>query len=412
MSFSNGTYVNPAARRSLVAFLVAILVSYVLYGWDRVAVSVELVSIQSSFHISAVRAGFLSSMFTMGLSFMALPASKAIQKIGMFWSFVVSSLVFSASTVCGGFATSLPLLIASRVVTGIGEAMFSVTLFGFLGSAFPRQRGLMTGLAAAVFGFSLFVGPPAISWIETKSESWRVPLIIIGTIGVAVSLFAMTLRSRVAPLMERQNGHVNEHTSWALKDLGRLLADFRVSCLLICAVIGGTGFYSFLTMFKSYAETHLHLPALTASFILGYFGLGTIVGGVLIGYCLDRVSRTLGLAALLSTSGVLATVMFGSHVTILTASILSFLLGAVMSSIYNNCVALMQDVTLKKDIVFATGLLLTVYYFSASFSGAIFVAAMTLPSPLGSLALYLVPYLFAAMILLLSATVRREVRDI
>ena len=105
-----------------------------------------------------------------------LPATGWIsRRIGRKRLMMTSIVVFTAASMLCGMATSMPMLIAARVLQGAGGGgMLPLSQAILLESFPPRQHGT----AMAVYGLGIVVapvlGPTLGGWI-TDSFSWRWP---------------------------------------------------------------------------------------------------------------------------------------------------------------------------------------------------------------------------------------------
>jgi MFS family permease len=80
---------------------------------------------------------------------------------------------------------------------------------------------------------------------------------------------------------------------------------------------------------------------------------------------------------------------------------LCFVFGLGANSIFTNCYALIQDQVEKKDIPLGTGVLATIYFLVGSISGYLLVQARNAFGwDWGSVVIYVVPYLIAAVIMI------------
>lgn len=102
-------------------------------------------------------------------------------------------LFLIGSAVCG-MAWSMELLIAARVLQGIGGGGLMVSAFAMIGELFgPRDRAKYQGYSSAVFALSSILGPVAGGYI-TDFMGWRwvflvnlpVGLVVLGVIAVAM----------------------------------------------------------------------------------------------------------------------------------------------------------------------------------------------------------------------------------
>ncbi len=93
--------------------------------------------------------------------------------IGLKWLFLTGLLVFTASSASCGMARSLPQMIASRVIQGMGEAFIMASAQTILFAIYPPERhGLAMGIYAMGVSFAPSIGPTVGGWI-TEHLDWR-----------------------------------------------------------------------------------------------------------------------------------------------------------------------------------------------------------------------------------------------
>ena len=113
-------------------------------------------------------------------------------------------VVFLAGSILCGLASTMPTLIAYRLIQGIGAGAIqpvAMTVVGDLYSA--RERGRVQGWLASVWGVSAVIGPLVGGVIVAKfSWAWvfwvNVPVGILSAIGFAVALHEPAGRTRQA----------------------------------------------------------------------------------------------------------------------------------------------------------------------------------------------------------------------
>lgn len=85
----------------------------------------------------------------------------------------IGAFVFLVASVMAGLATSTPMLIAARVLQGVGGAMLAPASLAIVSSSFPpEQRGRALGQWAAFSGVSTAIAP-ALGGILIELWSWR-----------------------------------------------------------------------------------------------------------------------------------------------------------------------------------------------------------------------------------------------
>ena len=107
------------------------------------------------------------------------------QRLGARSALLASAAVFLIGTVVAATATSMPQVLAGRVLQGLGEGVVSATCFALIPELFPsRLVPKVFGLQAMIWAVAGF-GGPAVAGLLTELVSWRaaflvnVPLVLI-----------------------------------------------------------------------------------------------------------------------------------------------------------------------------------------------------------------------------------------
>jgi predicted MFS family arabinose efflux permease len=99
------------------------------------------------FDIGPTDAGWLTSVFTIMGMITAIPASWLMRKFGAKWIGVISLGCAAVGSLIGVFSTDLVLLMASRVIEGVGVGIIAVVGPALISMWFPpAKRGLPMGL--------------------------------------------------------------------------------------------------------------------------------------------------------------------------------------------------------------------------------------------------------------------------
>ncbi|HYH34935.1 MAG TPA: MFS transporter [Nocardioides sp.] len=117
-------------------------------------------------------------------------------------SLAVSLLLFTVGVLCCGLAPSMEVLVAGRVVQGLGTGALIVSLYVVVGVVFPPvlQPSVFASFAAAWVLPSLF--GPGIAAFVAESVGWR--WVFLGV--VALVVLAAALVARVVPGLRRPAG--------------------------------------------------------------------------------------------------------------------------------------------------------------------------------------------------------------
>lgn len=335
---------------------------YLVYVWDRLAVAIQLVQIRKAFDLSLSSAGLLATVFTIGITLGSIPAGIFNARFGTRAGLVVGALLFSFCTAWSALSDSLISILLSRVVGGVGEAFFSVALYSFLSSRTKTHKGTAVGFPATLFGIGVFSAPLVISSFFHVTKVWQGPFEILAALG-AIGALAIWI---LAPA-GTTNSKAEPKQGFVFARMLKLLNRTNILLLIVMAA-DGIGIYSFIGLFMTFLRGQQHFGLAVASGVISLFGIGQLCGGVPMGYLADRAGRrNLLTVGFVLVAGAGAVVFIDASP--LALSVLAFLFGIGTNSIYTNCLAMAQERVEVTDIPLVTGMLSTVYFLTAAFSG-------------------------------------------
>lgn len=127
---------------------------------DVVVVSTALPSMQRSFRASLADLEWTINGYNLAFACAMLTASSIGNRFGKRNTYVAGLLVFVASSIACAAADDTGLLIAARVVQGIGAAAVLPLSLSLVSDAFPAaKRGAAIGIWGAVTGLGVAAGP-------------------------------------------------------------------------------------------------------------------------------------------------------------------------------------------------------------------------------------------------------------
>lgn len=128
--------------------------------------------IVSSYTISAGVAGFV--------------ASTVIDRFGRKSAFLSLYVGFLVGTLLCGLATTYPLLLAARVVTGAFGGVLGGMAMAIVGDVFPdARRGRATGILMSAFSLASIFGVPFGLYLGTRFD-WHAPFLMLVALGLPV----------------------------------------------------------------------------------------------------------------------------------------------------------------------------------------------------------------------------------
>jgi MFS transporter, ACS family, D-galactonate transporter len=174
---------NPAVRWAVIGLLsLGMIIAYA----SRSNLSVALVAPDfiQSFGLSNTDRGLLNSAFFWAYAALQIPAGWVVDRYGVKWPYALSFLFWSVAAAATAMAGTLGLLIALRVVLGVGESVVAPASYKWIRMNFAeRQRGLAVGLYMTGTKIGPAIGTPLAAWLITLYD-WRMMFVLIGLGGL------------------------------------------------------------------------------------------------------------------------------------------------------------------------------------------------------------------------------------
>ena len=171
--------------------LAAVAFALFMIMLDNTVVNVALPAIQRDLHISVSSLEWVVSGYALSFAVLMLSGGKLADMLGRRLIFVVGLAVFAASSLACGLAGSAALLIAARVVQGLGAAFMMPATLSIISATFPpKLRGTAIGIWAGVSALALAIGP-LVGGLITEHISWNWIFYInvpVGVLGIAAAL--------------------------------------------------------------------------------------------------------------------------------------------------------------------------------------------------------------------------------
>lgn len=117
--------------------------------------------VMAYFNIGETDAGWLTSVFTIMGMITAIPASWLLRKFGAKKIGVISLLCAAVGSALGAFSTELWMLMATRVLEGVGVGMIAVVGSAIISMWFPAEK---RGLPMGVWGSWQMASQTICSW--------------------------------------------------------------------------------------------------------------------------------------------------------------------------------------------------------------------------------------------------------
>jgi MFS family permease len=148
--------------------------------FDRQTLSFALPILGKEFNLDSVQKGWIASAFFWTYAAMQIPVGLCADRFNMRWVYAGAFALWSFAQGMTGFVGSLWMLIACRMLLGIGESIYLVGGTKIVSLFFPlAQRGLPCGIFDAGTRTGLVLEGLTIGWMLDKF-GWRITFGIVG----------------------------------------------------------------------------------------------------------------------------------------------------------------------------------------------------------------------------------------
>src|SRR4051794_1738660 len=181
----------PRARR--LGVLLICSMSLFMVGLDITAVNVALPSIGTQLGASLSWLQWTVSAYTVVMASLLLFSGSMADRLGRRRTLVLGLGVFSVASLLCSLAPTVELLVAARVLQGVGASMLNPVAMSIITNTFPdpRERAQAVGVWGAVFGASMALGP-IVGGALVSSAGWTWIFLMNLPLGLAAIL--LTLR--------------------------------------------------------------------------------------------------------------------------------------------------------------------------------------------------------------------------
>jgi MFS family permease len=176
---------------------VALLALVTIVAFEAMAISTAMPAVANELH--AIRSYGLAFSFMLTAELLGIVlAGVWADRRGPLPSLFAGQLLMVAGSAMAGLAPTFAVLLAGRLVAGLGSGLIVVALYVVIGRAYPDAlRPKVFSWTSAAWVLPSLIGPPIAGWL-TSTWSWRwVFLIVIAPIAVTFAVVS-TQRDRIS----------------------------------------------------------------------------------------------------------------------------------------------------------------------------------------------------------------------
>jgi predicted MFS family arabinose efflux permease len=191
---------------------------------------------------------------------------------------------FMLGTLLCALATTYPLLLAARIVTGLFGGVIGSVVFAITTDLFPLEmRGRVMGVISTAFAASQVLGLPAGLYL-TSHWDWHAPFLAIVAVGVPAGVIIMLFMRPVV-------GHLAFKKEQPLTHLINTITEPRYRLAFILVMLLPTGGYMLMPFGTAYIVNNVGLTFTVLPLIYLVTGVSAIFVGPLVGKASDSVGK-------------------------------------------------------------------------------------------------------------------------
>lgn len=153
---------------------------------DYTAVNIGLEAMATTLHSNLTTIQWVLSGYVLAWGAMVIPAGRLADLYGNRRMFLIGNVLFLLGSISSGIATTAWFLIASRVLQGIGGAIFLPSVYTLIFTAYPNEeRGKAMGVLTSAFAVGMAIGP-TLGGVILHLLDWRYIFFVNVPLGVIV----------------------------------------------------------------------------------------------------------------------------------------------------------------------------------------------------------------------------------
>jgi len=322
---------NRGERRRLLGLLGFLSFNAVYVG---IVMAPVLTQIAVEFNITTGTAGLVVAAYGAPGIVVAVLTGPYSDRFGRKRFLVTGSLIMGVFTLLSAFATSFAVLVAMRIIAGIGGSVIFPNTTATVGDNFAyRDRGPAMGTVIGLNTMAAVIGVP-LAGVLAEATSWRVSVGLVGVLSIAAAILLLwKLRPAQTPLSESGIREMYRSILTNRSALGAIGSSF----------LGALYWFTWATYIVVFFETAFGLSQGVASILALTQGLGVLFGSQLGGRLGGRIGHKPIVAGSVLISGVLLLLQTNLGLPLPATAFLNLLLSAVIGARFASNTTLLTE---------------------------------------------------------------------
>ncbi|MEU9338935.1 MFS transporter [Streptomyces sp. NPDC048290] len=259
--------------------------------------------IAASLDVSVPAVGLLVTGYALTVAVVSVPLAHAVRSVPRRHVLTGVLAALAVSSVVAATAPSYGVLLAARLVTALGQALFWAVMGPVAVGLFPaRMRGRVIGALSVAGSLALVLGVPAGTWLG-RTGGWPLPVALLAVLALAslVTVAALLPTSRPDEEPAAYADHPDRR---------------RFAVVLTACALAATGAFAGFTYLVAFLGGVSRFSPGAVNALLVLFGVATLAGVTLTGLVLDRHPRgALTAAVAVQATGMIGLYASGGHQT-------------------------------------------------------------------------------------------------
>ncbi|MSQ24404.1 MAG: MFS transporter [Chloroflexi bacterium] len=342
----------PDARRGV---LLAVLAgcSFV-FPMSIFILSPLLVDVSREFQVSIAQAGALVTFTALPSALLAVLIGPLSDYLGRRPLLVGGTSLLALASFAATVAPTYELMVASRILSGLGAAAMGPSIFAAVGDLFPyAERGKAYGWTVGANTLASIMGIP-MATLLAAAFSWRWSFAMVG-IATGVAAIVLAWLYRPAALATPSEAAGSADPDQPIRSRATLIQSYRAgyravlqtrSALAVCgsSFSMSVGLMAFETYLGALLINRYHIGTGELAPIFGLAGLGTLIGAQIGGRLGDRVGHKPFMSLSVVASLPFLLVLAYSNVGLAVAAALNFFRNIPMGMRFTAASAIISEV--------------------------------------------------------------------